>query len=48
MQAMKNLWTWAAVGLVGYLVWKQYQQKNALPTVTPTTLPEAQAQKTSL
>lgn len=37
---MKNLYTWAAIGLVGYLVYRQYQKNNATPT---NSLPEATA-----
>lgn len=48
MQTMKNLWTWAAVGLVGYLVYRQYQKNQATPA--NNVLPEATAsqERTSL
>ncbi len=47
MQAMKNLYTYAALGLVAYLVYRQYQKNQATPAMV-TELPEATQGRVSM
>jgi len=47
MQTMKNLYTYAALGLVAYLVYRQYQKNQATPAMV-TELPEAPQGRTSI
>ena len=44
---MKNLYTYAALGLVAYLVYRQYQINKATPEII-TELPEAPQERTSI
>lgn len=52
MQAMKNLYTYAALGLVAYLVYRQYQKnqetKNQETPEIITELPEAPQERVSM
>lgn len=49
MQTMKNAFTWAALGLIGYLVYRQYQKNNAPTNTNPqATLPQAPQERVSM
>jgi uncharacterized membrane protein YebE (DUF533 family) len=47
MQAMKNLYTYAALGLVAYLVYRQYQKNQETPEII-IELPEAPQERVSM
>jgi len=48
MQAMKNMYTWAVLGLVGYLVYRQYQKKQATNTLLPDPSATVSQERTSM
>ena len=47
MQAMKNLYTYAALGFVAYLVYRQYQKNQETPEII-IELPEAPQERVSM